>query len=420
MITEKENILLGAENPLITAVCKQASDSFAKHGIPNRKNEEYKYTPLDSYFKKPFNTHVKLNESINIDSLKIFKKCNLVVILNGTFNEGLSNIIDNDFFIGSMSLSYQTHKNLFEKHFSAYADFHLDSMVAMNTSLIQDGVFIHVPKNTAVANPIHILNVVTSGERILSQPRNLVILEDGSSADITTSYETVTLSDTSFTNTVTEIYVGKNAKLENHIIENECENGMLLNSTYIYQLTGSFTNTYTFCMQGKLIRNNLNIILGEQACEAHLYGYYHATDNRHIDNHTLVDHRMPHCESNELYKGVAADKSVVVFNGKIYVRKDAQKTNAFQSNKNILLSDNATINTKPQLEIYADDVKCSHGTTTGRLDEQALFYLRARGIGKDAAQELLLHAFTSEVVDKVKNSELKSWIQDHLPYSDSE
>ncbi len=183
-----------------------------------------------------------------------------------------------------------------------------------------------------------------------------------------------------------------------------------MNTLQVHQELNSNFNTHTFSLSGAVLRNNLNIALGAENCESHLFGLYLPKNNQLVDNHTLVDHRMPHCYSNELYKGIMSDSSTGVFNGKIYVRQDAQKTNAFQSNKNILLSDDATINTKPQLEIYADDVKCSHGTSTGKIDEEAMFYLRARGIGEESAKKLLMQAFADEVLDMIKIPALKEHI----------
>ena len=213
---------------------------------------------------------------------------------------------------------------------------------------------------------------------------------------------------------MTEIIINHNAIVEHYKIQDENNLGYLLDTTQVVQKKQSLFSTHTFTLSGSLVRNNLNIVLDEEGIESHLNGLYLTNGNQAVDNHTIVDHRAPHCNSNELYKGIIEGKSTATFNGKIFVRKDAQKTNAFQSNKNILLSDDATVNTKPQLEIYADDVKCSHGTSTGKLDADKIFYLRARGLSEVSAKKLLMYAFASEVVDTIKISSLREYVEEKI------
>jgi Fe-S cluster assembly protein SufD len=215
----------------------------------------------------------------------------------------------------------------------------------------------------------------------------------------------------SFTNEVVEIVVKDNAILEYYKIQNDRANGSHVGTTHIRQIGKSYAHTVIVSLDGGMIRNNTNIVMEAAGNEAHMYGLYLLKGNSHVDNHTLVDNRMPNCFSNELYKGVMDERSTGVFSGKIFVRPDAQKTNAYQTNNNILLSDNATVNTKPQLEIFADDVKCSHGCTVGRLDEEALFYLRARGISKEHAQAMLLKAFAESIIEQIKIEPLKDYAE---------
>jgi Fe-S cluster assembly protein SufD len=217
-----------------------------------------------------------------------------------------------------------------------------------------------------------------------------------------------------FNNALTEIVVDTDAILDHYKIQDEHELGNLVSTTQVIQKKQSVFTTHTSTLSGSLVRNNLTIVLDDEHIESHLNGLYLTADNQVVDNHTVVDHRKPNCNSNQLYKGIIDGKSTATFNGKIFVRKDAQKTNAFQSNKNILLSETGTINTKPQLEIYADDVKCSHGSTTGKLDEEKIFYLRARGIGIINAKKLLMHAFASEVVNTIKNVGLREYVEDKI------
>jgi len=241
---------------------------------------------------------------------------------------------------------------------------------------------------------------------VMSQPRNLIILEDNAQATIVESFHTIGTND-SFTNCFTEVVLNKDAHLDYYKIQNDSDKSYHVGTTQIYHVKKSYSSSTTITLSGAIVRNNLNIELGDEYCEAYLNGLYLEQGNMHVDNHTLVDHAKPNCYTNELYKGVLDDKSSGVFNGKIYVKLDAQKTNAFQSNKNILLSPNASMNTKPQLEILADDVKCSHGCTIGQMDDNALFFLRSRGIGESNAKALLTYAFASDVIDKVKLEPLR-------------
>ena len=208
--------------------------------------------------------------------------------------------------------------------------------------------------------------------------------------------------------------VGANSNVNYYKLQNQNNKSYHIDNTFISQSRDSVVQTYTFTLEGKIIRNNLNYILQEENCEAHMFGLYVAREEGHIDNHTSVDHKVANCYSNEIYKGILDDNSKGVFNGKIFVRQDAQKTNAFQTNKNILLTDTASINTKPQLEIWADDVSCSHGCTTGQLDEEQLFYLRSRGISKSSAKAMLLHAFVNDVLDKINIPFLHDFINDEM------
>lgn len=409
--------LFGADSSIISAKRRAAIDSFANLGFPNKKHEEYKYTNIEAALKGDFaiaDAPARVLAAKEIASLQLLDDAALIVIVNGMYAPALSRIssFPAGVTVSNLSEAYTTHKELIEAHYGAYADVNADAMAALNTAFAHDGVFIHIAKNSVLDVPVHILNIATAHEHVLVQSRNLIIVEKGAQAKIVESFETVDLNAKAFTNSLTEILVEENANLDTWRIQNECDNGLQMNTVQVCQKTNSYYSTNTITLNGALVRNNLNIVLDGINCESHLFGLYLLNGTQHVDNHTLVDHRRPNCFSNELYKGVIDDKSTGVFNGKIFVRQDAQKTNAFQSNKNILLSDDASINTKPQLEIYADDVKCSHGTTTGRMDEEALFYLRSRGIGEDSAKKLLMHAFAEEIVDAVKHEELRAKISE--------
>ena len=275
------------------------------------------------------------------------------------------------------------------------------------------GAYIRVAANTTVNEPVHIINLISSSENFLANTRNLIIVEKGAKLDVIETFVSLdsNANEKLFTNHLSEIVVEENAQVNYCRIQTEESNASQVNTTQVQQSKGSLFNTYTYSLSGEFLRNNLNIVLADENCETHLFGLYLPRKKEHFDNHTLVDHRMPNCFSNELYKGIMSDDATGVFNGKIFVRQDAQKTNAYQSNKNMLLGDNASVNTKPQLEIYADDVKCSHGTSTGRMDEEAMFYLRSRGIGEDKAKNLLMKAFAEEVVNAIQFAPLKEYIE---------
>ena len=283
-------------------------------------------------------------------------------------------------------------------------------MVALNTAYVKEGAYIYIPKNTAVDKPIQILHFSTGNEDTqLFQPRNLIVVEDNAEVKIVERHQNLS-KKRSFTNSVTEIYAGKNAHVDYYKIQNDTKDAVLVDNTFSEQHANSVCSVHTFAFGGDITRNNLNFYQKGQGIDSILNGVTILEGKQHVDHNTMVEHLEPNCESHQDYKGIFDEKSTGVFNGKILVDKIAQKTNAFQSNNNILLSDKATVNSKPQLEIFADDVKCSHGCTIGQLDESALFYMRSRGIPKKEAKALLMYAFANEVLDSVKIPQLKARI----------
>lgn len=395
----------------------QAMESFCKQGIPTRKREAYKYTRVDLMLKGEFDFSTNKNCSdAQIKPLKFLKDAYVVVIENGIFIEGLSNLQDlpKGLTICSLVDAEKSNSPVFEKHYAQYADVKVDPFIALNTAMTKDGVFIHIAKNAIIEKPIHVIHISTASENTIIHPRNLIVIDENAQAKIIESFETVDSTAKTVSNALTEIVIDKHAIVDHYKIQEEKELGYLVNTTQVIQQKQSVFSTHTFTLSGSLVRNNLTVVLDDEHIEAHLNGLYLTAKNQVVDNHTIVDHRKPNCNSNELYKGIIDGKSTATFNGKIFVREDAQKTNAFQSNKNILLSEAGTINTKPQLEIYADDVKCSHGSTTGKLDEAKIFYLRARGIGIINAKKLLMHAFASEVVNTIKIEALREYVEEKI------
>ncbi len=392
-----------------------AIENFSRLGIPQRKSEEYKYVNMELALKGDysFETNASLT-SKQIDHTQFLKNAIVVVIENGVFSKDVSKISNLPQGIKISSISDASSDKIFETHFSKYADVVNDPFAALNTALYKGGVYIHVSNGAIIETPIHIIHVSSANKNLIINPRNLVVIESASQVKIIESFETVDAKSKVFNNALTEIVVEENAIVDHYKIQNENDLGYLLSTTVITQKKQSVFSTNTIILSGSLVRNNLTIVLDGEFIESHLNGLYLTNGSQVVDNHTLVDHRKPNCNSNELYKGIIEDKSAATFNGKIFVRKDAQKTNAFQSNKNILLSDDGTINTKPQLEIYADDVKCSHGTSTGKLDSDKIFYLRARGLSETSAKKLLMHAFASEVVDTIKIEELREYVEGEI------
>ncbi len=409
----------GESKNYFNSIKLDAMASFEELGFPVKKLEEWKYTNINPILKHDFKTISAKNSRLNKEEIKNFifdENIDVLVFINGEFEENLSSIkqSSDNVFIGSLLEGRIRFGKIIEKHFSRYADYKKTGLTALNTAFARDGAFIYVKKGTDVPEGIHIIYISdTREDSILAQPRNLYVIEDGASVKIIEDYYSAG-DKHSFTNVVTEIYCGKNSKVERYKIQNESDTNYHIGTTEVMQEKDSRFSDTTVSWGGAITRNNLNAVFNGTNTECHFYGLYLLSGKQHVDNHTLADHRMPNCYSNELYKGIIDDKATGVFNGKIMVRQNAQKTNAYQSNGNILLSEEATIYSKPQLEIFADDVKCSHGATTGQLNNEEMFYLQARGIGKEEARVLLLNAFAGDVIDSVKLERLREKLQGRL------
>ncbi|MBC7694391.1 MAG: Fe-S cluster assembly protein SufD [Burkholderiales bacterium] len=374
-------------------------------GVPNNKHEDYKYCNIESVLRKEFKqVEQELNTltSNDITPLKLEEAINLVVV-NGNYSEALSEkMIVKGLTIKSLTELSSSEKELL----SSQAKSETDALIALNTAFSGNGIFFQVEKNNVIPMPVHIIYVNSGNSNFVTNARNFTHI--GASAEVTLIESFYNIGSSKvFSNFVSEKFVGENARLTCYTFQNEGSLSYSVNTNQVKVSKYSNYTNNTYTLSGELVRNNHNVELAAENCEAHLNGLFITNGTQSVDNHTLIDHQKPNCESNELYKGIAKDKSTGTFNGKIFVRKDAQKTNAYQSSKNILMSDDATINTKPQLEIYADDVKCSHGTSTGKVDTEALFYLKARGIGEENARKLLLQAFAQELIDKIEVASLK-------------
>ncbi len=394
---------------------KKAIVNFEKLGLPVTKTEEYRFTPITRSLEKNF-SWAETNPVSSIGSITPFLipgvDATVLVFVNGSYSTELSSATSQSSEVKIIKLSeaFQTQKELIENHFNKIVNSELDPFAAMNTSFWQEGVFIHVPENTIAKKPILILHIANaSASQVIATTRVLVIVEKNSEFSLIEKFDSIGTNPV-FHNVSEEIVLKENSQLEYCKIQNDQGNTYQVSNSSIHQADSSKVNTFTLTMNGKIVRNNLGITIDGEKCESHFHGLYLLAGDTLTDNHTVVDHRKPNSFSNEIYKGVMDGNSKGVFNGKIFVRPHAQKTNAFQSNRNILVSDTATINTKPQLEIWADDVKCSHGCTSGQLDEEALFYLRSRGISEISAKAMLLYAFATDVLEDVKNEKLKIYL----------
>jgi len=405
---------------IISSIRKEGFNIFNKAGLPTYKNEEWKYTGISDLFKKEYHLsedELKIGISKQeIDEIRLpgYENANELVFVNGKFVPELSTIrsAENQLIVLPLEdAANGIYKDLVNEHLGKSNVFIKDGIHALNTSFIYGGVFIHAAKGQIIENPVYLYHLSDARENhILSQPRSLVYISESAKLQLVETYKTIGTMD-GFTNEVIEVVVNANAIVEYYKFQNDGINASQVGTTHIRQIGKSYAHTLVSTLEGGMIRNNTNIIMEAAGNEAHMYGLYLLRGNSHVDNHTIVDNTMPNCFSNELYKGVMDDKSTGVFSGKIFVRPDAQKTNAYQTNNNILLSDKASVNSKPQLEIFADDVKCSHGCTVGRLDEEALFYLRTRGISKDHAQAMLLEAFAASVVEQIKIEPLRKYAE---------
>ncbi len=404
----RENINIEAD-----PIRKEALAVFQAIGLPQAKHEEYKHTPIVRYLEKNF-TFTPSAASGAIGNVSEFfipgLDADRIVFVDGVYSQQHSSITSDNVEIMKLEEALAAGSEIAVQYFGKYASPKVNAFSDWNTAAWNHGVFIRVKDNVQVEKPVVIHHIVNgSAGEVIAINRNLVVVGRSSQITVIEKFDSVG-SANHFSNFVNEFMVSENAGLEYYSIQNDSNHRFQHCITNIYQKKSSRVNTYTFTLQGKLYRNNLNLILDGEGIESHMYGLYLLDNDTLADSHTVVDHMKANSFSNELYKGIMDGNSKGVFNGKIFVRPNAQKTNAFQANRNILLTDSATINTKPQLEIWADDVKCSHGCTTGQIDEEALFYLQSRGIDKETSRAMMLYAFAGDVLEHVAHPVMKNYI----------
>jgi Fe-S cluster assembly protein SufD len=392
-----------------------AIKNFEDKGFPTKKDEAWKYTSLNAILKNDYTVFPKKDTEIEFNQVKKYFLHEVdtykLVFVDGVFSSYLSSTTHEgiDVCLMSSALTQPKYKMAIDTYFNKIANKD-DSLTSLNTAFAIEGAYINIPKSKVADKPIEIMYFSTGNESALMvQPRNLVVVGENSHVQIIERHQSLTENPV-LTNSVTEIFAQKRAIVDYYKIQNDTLEANLIDNTYVSQKQESHVSVHTFSFGGNITRNNLNFYHFGERLTSTLNGITIIGEKQHVDHFTLVQHSTPNCESFQDYKGIYSDRSTGVFNGKIYVEKEAQKTNAFQKSNNILLGDKSTINAKPQLEIFADDVKCSHGCTVGQLDETALFYMQARGIPKKEAKALLMYAFSNVVIDNIKIPELKQRI----------
>ena len=407
---------------------REAISGFGKLGFPTLHDEEWRFTNLEVLRRGSFSiaengiseVSKKTVDSYGFSGLD----CLRLVFVNGRFASSLSDAEDagEGVLVKSLSEAIREHGDLVKDYLARYADYEKDVFISLNTSYFEDGVFVYVPDGTVFEKPVHVLHLSTDeGRPLFINPRNLIIVGQSSSAKVIEHYVSVSQS-VYFSNVVTEVVCGENANLEHYRLEFESRKAFNFSTLRVNQQKNSNITSHSILSGGAIVRNNVHPVLAGEGCNSDIYGLFISEGRQHMDNFMRVEHASPHCDSRQFYNGVLDGRSKGVFHGRILVHEGAEKTDAKQTNRNLLLSDTAQIDTKPQLEIYNDDVKCTHGATIGQMDEEALFYLCSRGIPMRKAKIIMLRAFTNETlehmsIDSVREaleSKVMDWFERRL------
>ena len=402
------------DTPRVKLLRQEALKRFIDNGFPTKKMEKWRNSRMIECVNEDFN--LDKTESKSHDFCCVIRELDTEVIsmTNGKFSEEESlRVLENGIVIGSTRIAMQKYPELFEKYFGTCNINDNNGFYDINTALWQDGFFIYAPKNAIGEKPIQIIKIIDDDNNPFIQTRNLIIVENNAQLQIIDCDDSIK-EQSSFVNSYTEIFVGENAQLENYKLQNLNDNSSLLNTNTAKQLANSRLQTHTISFNGGKIRNNIHVDIDGEGAECNLYGLYLVDKTQHVDNQVKVNHNVANCNSNEKFKGILDNEATAVFNGHVYVAPNAQKTNAYQNNSNIILTDKAKINTLPFLEIYADDVKCSHGSSIGQLDQEAMFYMQQRGISKENARMLLMYAFAAEISNNIGIEALRERIDDMI------
>ncbi len=431
LVTSGDIAVLQTEDTAVKELRSEAFEYFKTNGFPSIKNEEWKFTNMIAFLKDDYmlsgiepvptlatldEINTLIDERLNAVKETSIEKPYKIVLINGFLSKELS-VLPESADIKIDALNDAMQEKSFQNYFGKVVNIKdaANSFAALNTALFANGLYIEVPKGEVIETPIYLFNIVYADRPSFVQPRNLVVLHENSELTIVESEIDMTYGQVTFVNKVSEVVVKQNAHYHHYDLQIGTAGVRNVQRTEAIQHQHSTYNNYTFTFPGSdVVRNNLTIHLDEANLENHLYGLYLIAGKQVTDNHTEIHHKFPNGESNQLYKGVLLDQSKAVFNGKIIVYEDAQKTNAFQQSNNLLYSTQATVNAKPQLEIFADDVKCSHGTTIGQMSEESMFYLQSRGIGQESARKLMVNAFAFDVTQKVKLAQLRAFLEDKI------
>ncbi len=393
---------------------------FAALGFPTVRDEDWRFTNISPIANAEFvpATEAAPVSNQTLRGIPYSDAPNCIVVVNGRFASALSRVqqLPNGVRVGSLAAAVTEHADVVPRYLGQLAEFGTKAFTALNTALAADGLYVHIPDGVVLEDPLHLLFVTTAAgapQPIMSNVRALVVVGDRSQVRIVETYAGPE-GGGYFTNAVTELFAGEGAVVDHYKVQHESLDAFHVASMHVHAARNANVSSHSFSLGGKLVRNDVAALLDGEGAECTLNGLYLADGDRLVDNHTTIDHAKPHCPSHEIYKGILGGKARAVFNGKIIVRQDAQKTDAKQTNRALLLSDHASINTKPQLEIFADDVKCTHGAAIGQLDDDAIFYLRARGLTYFEARDMMIHAFAGEILDRVKVKPLREALEGEL------
>ena len=399
----------------LKSIRHDAIGKFNELGFPTPQDEDWRFTNVGPIAKSSFEILENGHDKVSIEDIKPyqFKVENSVelVFINGRYSDQLSKTatLPEGVVVTSLAHAIESHEDILKDNLAKYADFSEEAFTALNTAFMEDGGFVYVPKGKVIEQPVHFLYISTTGDNpSITNPRNLIVVEDNCQANIIEHYVS-TDENVYLSNVVTEMVVGENSTVGHYLIELESKKAFNISTLRVQQARSSNIRSHSVLLGGSLVRNNVHPVLAGEGCDSLINGLFMSSHRQHMDNYMKVEHASPHCDSRQLYNGVLDGRSRGVFHGRIIVHEDAQKTDAKQTNRNLLLSDSAQIDTKPQLEIYADDVKCTHGATIGQIDENALFYLRSRGISESAAKDIIMHAFTNETLESMTLEPVKEY-----------
>ena len=414
--TDFQRRAAGRNLPWLRKLREDAFARFAEVGFPTTRDEDWRFTNISpivrTQFRLPGNTLVQLPPA-ELKSWNIEGSAARLVFVNGRYAPELSRIdaLAKGVAVSSLREQIEGHSDSLSKQLGQHASAQRDAFVALNTAFLEDGAYVHVRRGVVAEAPIHLLFVSSSDHTaLMTHPRNLLVFEDQSQGTVVEEY--VSLGGSAMlSNSVTELVAGDDAHVSHYMIEREHEEAFNVSTLRIQQGRTANVASHSFLLGGGLVRNNVHPVLAGEGGECLINGLFVGSGKQHLDNYMHVEHASPHCASRQFYNGILDDKAHGVFHGRIVVHKDAQKTDAKQTNRNLLLSDDAQIDTKPQLEIYADDVKCTHGATIGQIDENALFYLRSRGLSEAEARQLLLLAFASECVERMRPGAAQIYVE---------